>query len=123
MTRSLLLFMALACMTPPGHARDFKFNKKVDLSQLQDELVKAGFKVHYIQCSRNDCVVRMPDQERKNPGPIIERHQYVDREQARRRERAELLALYAKWVAGTIPPQEKDELLRRLAALQLGAGN
>lgn len=101
--------------------RVVRFDRKVDPWGLQLELKSAGFAVNYIQCSGTRCELHLPASERKDPLPVIGKHQFVDlaKREAERRTRA--LELHAKLAAGTISLPEKDELLKLLSAMVLGA--
>lgn len=121
MKRSLAV-LAVACLALsalPSQAKEHRFNKKVDLSSLQQELVAAGFKVQDLSCYGSACVLRLDDAEGKNPSSIIAAHAADAAQNRRRSELAALRALVQKWKAGTITPAEKDDLILRFIALQL----
>lgn len=97
------------------HAREVKFEKTVDAGALQQELVSAGYKVDWIQCSGKRCKIVMPDSEKKDPMPIVKKYIYVDPFVVRNQELESMRNLLKKWQAKTISPGEKDDLLRLLA--------
>lgn len=101
-------------------AREVKFDKRVDPSVLQTQLITAGFKVSYIECSGIHCKVTMPDAEKKDPMPEIRKYAYVDAQEIRMKKMSGLKALYGKWEAGTITNEEKDELIKAAVGMILG---
>lgn len=114
LTAGILLMSGLAS------AKDVRFKKQIDPGALQLELRQAGYSVDYINCSGVDCTVHMPDSEKKDPLPVIEKYVFVDPRQAQKQKNDRLLSLYAKWEAGTITSEEKDRLLKAVVGNILG---
>lgn len=120
LTNCVLAFATIIAVTPFAFAREVKFDKKVDAGVLQAQLVAAGFKVSYIECSGTRCKVTMPDSEKKDPMPEIRKYVYVDAQELRSEKMSELRALYGKWEAGTITNDEKDQLIKATLGIVLG---
>lgn len=119
-TRYILAIASATLLTRPASAREVKFDKKVDAGALQAQLIAAGFKVNYIECSTTRCKIVMPDSEKKNPMPEVQRYVYVDAQEVRAKKMAALLTLYDKWEAGTITNEEKDQLIKSAVGTVLG---
>jgi hypothetical protein len=62
----------------------------------------------------------MPDTEKKDPMPIVQKYVYVDAREVRRKNVEALQALYDKWQAGTITNEEKDQLIKQAVGMLLG---
>jgi len=101
-------------------AREVRFEKKVDAGALQAQLIAAGFKVSYIECSVNRCKIVMPDAENKDPMPEVRKYVYVDAEEVRAKKITAMRTLHEKWEAGTITNEEKDQLIRGALGIILG---
>lgn len=119
-TIKILLIVLATFASQSALAREVKFEKKVDAGALQAQLVAAGFKVSYIECSINRCKITMPDSEKKDPLPEVKKYVYVDVQEVRTKKRAALLTLYDKWEAGTITNDEKDQLIKGSLGIILG---
>lgn len=120
---SMNYLISLSLMVPASQsafAREVKFDKKVDPAALQMQLINAGFKISYIECSVSRCKITMPDSEKKDPIPEIRKYVHVDSLEARERKLVAMRALYEKWEAGTILNEEKDQLIRSSIGLVLG---
>lgn len=114
-----LALVGLSLSALPSQGKEHRFNKKIDLSPLQQELTAAGFKVQDVSCYGTSCVLRLDDAEKKDPSSIIAAHVAGAAQMKKRGELAALRALVQKWKAGTITPAEKDDLILRFIALQL----
>lgn len=110
----LTLLIGILGIANLAEARTVHFKKKVDPAALQHELRGAGITVYYISCSRDDCKIVMPDSEKKNPLPIVEKYVYVDAFDARRKKLDSMRDLLHKWRVGSISDSEKDQLLLNL---------
>lgn len=119
-TRCILAIILAASISLPLSAREVKFDKKVDAGALQAQLLAAGFKVSYIECSANRCKITMPDAEKKDPLPEVRKYIYVDAREAHEKRLAALRALYDKWESGTISNEEKDALIKGALGVILG---
>ena len=133
----MILGVLIACMLPSwakekpkasdvgapqlvGVERNIFFEKRVDVGALQKELIVAGFAVKYIQCSVDNCKIVLPPNETKDPLPVVEKYVYVDPAEVRRKKMANLHALYDKWEAKTITPEEREELIKQTLGIVLG---
>lgn len=105
---------------PLAYGREVKFQKTVDPGALQHQLRAAGFLVDYIQCSRDNCKIVMPDKEKKDPLDLVAKYTYVSPAEAQIKRLEAMRALFRRWEAGTITPAEKDELLKMLVRAYLG---
>lgn len=119
-TISRLLLLSIFAFSQLTFAREVKFDKKVDAGALQAQLVAAGFKVNYIECSTTRCRITMPDSEKKDPMPEVRKYVYIDAQEAREKKIAALRTLYDKWEAGTISNEEKDQLIKGTLGVVLG---
>ena len=116
----VLVAAAIVPFAQSTFAREVKFDKKVDVGALQTQLIAAGFKVNYIECSATRCRITMPDTEKKDPMPEVRKYVYVDFHEVREKKMAGLRALYGKWEAGTISNEEKDQLIKGALGIVLG---
>jgi hypothetical protein len=114
------LFILVICFPHTAFGREVKFEKKVDAGALQAQLIAAGFRVSYIECSINRCKITMPDSEKKDPLSEVRKYVFVDAREMREKKLATLRALYDKWETGTISNAEKDELIKNTLGIVLG---
>lgn len=119
-TNCILAFVTIISAIPSTFARDVHFDKKVDAGVLQAQLVTAGFKVTYIECSTTRCKITMPDSEKKDPMPEVRKYVYADARELREKRMLTLRTLYDKWEAGTISNEEKDQLIKSTLGIVLG---
>ena len=119
-TSRVLVLALTAAFAQPTFAREVKFDKKIDVGALQAQLIAAGFKVSYIECSVTHCMITMPDSEKKDPMPEVRKYVYVDARELRVKKMAEMQALYDKWEAGTISDEDKDKLIKGVLGTVLG---
>jgi hypothetical protein len=112
--------ITIALFSQMAFGRDVSFKKKVNAGALQAELVAAGFSVQYIECSRDNCVVHLSPDEKKDPLPVIQKYKHVDPIQERKKKTDALRAAHDKWRAGTITAKEKDRLIRDVIGMMLG---
>jgi hypothetical protein len=101
-------------------AREFQIKKQVDPGALLTQLRAAGFSVTSMTCSLGRCTVVLPDSEKKDPAAVVKNYVFVDPATLREKKQSEMRALYGKWQAGTITPDEKDSLFKYVAAQALG---
>jgi hypothetical protein len=106
--------------TPVLISNDVHFQKRIDPGALQAQLIAGGFAIRYIDCSVDNCTIHMQPTETKDPMPIVGKYVYVDPWLERQKKVDTMRTLYSKWQDGTITPEEKDDLLKRLAAHVLG---
>lgn len=109
----ILLLIVILFITTNVFAKEYRFHKKVLPSKLQTELKTAGFAVIYITGTNEDMTIVLEDTETKNPQAIIDAHVYIDLAAKLETNRARMLVLAKKWIAGTITLIEKDELIKR----------
>lgn len=102
------------------HAREVRFEKTVDAGVLQQELIAAGLKVDWIQCSVKKCTIVMPDSEKKDPMPVVKNHIYIDPVIVRNQQLESMRILLKKWQEKKISSEEKDDLLRLLTQHVIG---
>jgi len=116
----LLAAISIILFSQTTFAREVKFDKRVDAGALQAQLIAAGFKVSYIECSTTRCKITMPDSEKKDPMPEVRKYVYVDAREVREKKMTALRELYDKWEAGTISNEEKDQLIKSTLGIVLG---
>lgn len=115
-----VLITVITMLAQGAMAREVKFDKKVDVGALQAQLIKAGFKISYIECSANRCRITMPDSETKDPMPEVRKYNFVDPRELSASKITTLQGLYDKWEAGTISTEEKDQLIKGAVGAILG---
>lgn len=93
----------------------------VDPAALSDELRTAGVDPAQIECSARRCVIRIANASDKDrASAVVSAHRYRapgERTKARETtERAELVALHRKLLAGTASDAERDRAMALLIA-------
>lgn len=112
-----MIIMALLLMSSIAGATDYKFNKKVQPSDLQDQIVAAGITLDAISCAKTACTVWNASAD---PSAVIASYVYVDPALKIQSNKAAAIALVKKLRVSTATQAEKDELLSRLAFIILG---
>lgn len=109
---TVLPSFALGAQKPKAPAGNFSFTKKINPDVFQSQLISAGFNVDHISCSGDHCWIAWGSGgEKKDPTPIITAHVYADPIVEDKKDREQISLLGAKLKAGTITPQEKDQIL------------
>ena len=108
--------IALLFLSVSAGAADYPFNKKVDPSALQSQIVAAGIKTDGISCKGTKCTIFNASAD---PTSIVAGYAYDDPSLAAKANMANITNLVKLLRAGTASQAQKDQLLSLLVTVLL----